>query len=135
MVVRKQSRRHCNFSLMALLLVLLIMVASAPAAAGTTGQAKVDRLVMGLITPYLDYMRPWINPITRRSTLAWPAVPAAAGADVTMTSMTRSNAMREKLQRSLDCLRTTIEPPDSLRCGCRDVQSLARTRKPSCTGT
>src|SRR5882762_2378814 len=25
------------------------------------GKAKVDRLVMGLITPYLDYMRPWIN--------------------------------------------------------------------------
>jgi hypothetical protein len=61
MVVRKQSRRRCHFSLMALLLVLLIMVTSAPAAAGTAGQAKVDRLVMGLITPYLDYMRPWIN--------------------------------------------------------------------------
>src|SRR6266446_8267803 len=25
------------------------------------GKAKVDRLVMGLITPYLDYVRPWIN--------------------------------------------------------------------------
>jgi ABC-type transport system substrate-binding protein len=25
------------------------------------GKAKVDRLVMGLITPYLDYWRPWIN--------------------------------------------------------------------------
>jgi ABC-type transport system substrate-binding protein len=25
-----------------------------------TGQAKVDRLVMGLILPYRDYMRPWI---------------------------------------------------------------------------
>jgi ABC-type transport system substrate-binding protein len=25
------------------------------------GTAKVDRLVMGLISPYLDYMRPWIN--------------------------------------------------------------------------
>ena len=37
------------------------MVMSAPAAAGTAGQAKVDRLVMGLITPYLDYTRPWIN--------------------------------------------------------------------------
>ena len=32
--------------------------AQAPAAAG---KAKVDRLVMGLITPYLDYWRPWIN--------------------------------------------------------------------------
>ena len=27
----------------------------------TAGKAKVDRLVMGLITPYLDYIRPWIN--------------------------------------------------------------------------
>jgi ABC-type transport system substrate-binding protein len=25
------------------------------------GKAKVDRLIMGLITPYLDYIRPWIN--------------------------------------------------------------------------
>src|SRR5882724_8874334 len=25
------------------------------------GRAKVERLVMGLITPYLDYIRPWIN--------------------------------------------------------------------------
>src|ERR671918_708882 len=63
MVVRKQFRWRCRFSLMALLLVLLIMDTSAPAAAGTSGQAKVDRLVMGLITPYLDYMRPWINGI------------------------------------------------------------------------
>jgi len=27
----------------------------------SAGKAKVDRLVMGLITPYLDYVRPWIN--------------------------------------------------------------------------
>jgi hypothetical protein len=46
---------------MMLLIVLPIMVTSAPAATGTAGQAKVDRLVMGLITPYLDYVRPWIN--------------------------------------------------------------------------
>jgi peptide/nickel transport system substrate-binding protein len=61
MVVCKQSMMRCGFSLMALLLALLIMVTSAPAATGTAGQAKVDRLVMGLITPYLDYVRPWIN--------------------------------------------------------------------------
>jgi ABC-type transport system substrate-binding protein len=29
----------------------------------SAGKAKVDRLVMGLITPFLDYMRPWINGI------------------------------------------------------------------------
>jgi peptide/nickel transport system substrate-binding protein len=61
MVVCKQSMIRCGLSLMAPLLVLLIMVTAAPAAAGTAGQAKVDRLVMGLITPYLDYVRPWIN--------------------------------------------------------------------------
>jgi hypothetical protein len=27
----------------------------------SAGKPKVDRLVMGLITPYLDYVRPWIN--------------------------------------------------------------------------
>jgi peptide/nickel transport system substrate-binding protein len=61
MVVRKRSRLLHSFFLMALLTVLLIIMTSAPAAAGTAGQAKVDRLVMGLITPYLDYTRPWIN--------------------------------------------------------------------------
>ena len=60
MVVRKQSGGTV-VSPLALLLILFIMVTSAQAAAGTAGQAKVDRLVMGLITPYLDYMRPWIN--------------------------------------------------------------------------
>ena len=43
------------------LLVLMVATASAGAATPTPGQAKVDRLVMGLITPYLDYVRPWIN--------------------------------------------------------------------------
>src|SRR5262249_47335721 len=27
----------------------------------SAGKPKVYRLVMGLITPYLDYVRPWIN--------------------------------------------------------------------------
>ncbi len=61
MVVCKQSRLRCTFFPLAVLFVILIMVTSTPAAAGTAGQAKVDRLVMGLITPYLDYTRPWIN--------------------------------------------------------------------------
>jgi peptide/nickel transport system substrate-binding protein len=59
MMMRERSMLRCGFCLMALLLVLLIT--STPGVAGTAGQAKVDRLVMGLITPYLDYMRPWIN--------------------------------------------------------------------------
>jgi ABC-type transport system substrate-binding protein len=41
--------------------VLTLAIADAPAGTPTTGQAKLDRLVMGLITPYLDYTRPWIN--------------------------------------------------------------------------
>jgi peptide/nickel transport system substrate-binding protein len=59
MMMRERSMLRCGFCLLALLLVLLIT--SAPGVAGTAGQAKVDRLVMGLITPYLDYTRPWIN--------------------------------------------------------------------------
>jgi ABC-type transport system substrate-binding protein len=46
--------------LLLLLLVLLLAAAYAPAAAPAAGQAKVDRLVMGLILPYRDYWRPWI---------------------------------------------------------------------------
>jgi peptide/nickel transport system substrate-binding protein len=59
MMMRERSMLRCGLCLLALLLVLLIT--SAPGVAGTAGQAKVDRLVMGLITPYLDYTRPWIN--------------------------------------------------------------------------
>jgi ABC-type transport system substrate-binding protein len=42
-------------------MLLVLGMAAASAQAPTAGKAKVDRLVMGLITPYLDYMRPWIN--------------------------------------------------------------------------
>jgi peptide/nickel transport system substrate-binding protein len=41
--------------------LLITAIAQAPAATPPSGSAKVDRLVMGLITPYLDYVRPWIN--------------------------------------------------------------------------
>jgi ABC-type transport system substrate-binding protein len=41
-----------------MLLVLLLASAQAQPAAG---KAKVDRLVMGLINPFRDYWRPWIN--------------------------------------------------------------------------
>src|SRR6266571_9086340 len=43
---------------MLLILGLVGAEAQAPTAAG---KAKVDRLVMGLILPYRDYWRPWIN--------------------------------------------------------------------------
>ena len=48
--------------LLGLLPVLLLVLTGASALAQpATGKAKVDRLVMGLINPYRDYMRPWIN--------------------------------------------------------------------------
>jgi ABC-type transport system substrate-binding protein len=53
-------RRGALFYMLAVLLVLGCAVAYTQTQAGA-GKAKVDRLVMGLITPYLDYMRPWIN--------------------------------------------------------------------------
>src|SRR5215510_8036707 len=41
--------------------LLLVPTGASPQAQPATGKAKVDRLVMGLINPYRDYMRPWIN--------------------------------------------------------------------------
>ena len=41
--------------------VLLLGTAGAQAQTQAAGQAKVDRLVMGLILPYRDYVRPWIK--------------------------------------------------------------------------
>ena len=61
MMVCNRSMLRCGFSLIAVLLLVFIMGTSTPGTAGIAGQAKVDRLVMGLITPYLDYSRPWIN--------------------------------------------------------------------------
>ncbi|HSF30228.1 MAG TPA: ABC transporter substrate-binding protein [Candidatus Tectomicrobia bacterium] len=60
-MARERSLLCVGLSLTAVLLIFLLAATSAPAVAGTAGQAKVDRLVMGLITPYLDYTRPWIN--------------------------------------------------------------------------
>ena len=48
--------------LVCLLPVLLLALTGVSAQAQpAAGKAKVDRLVMGLINPYRDYMRPWIN--------------------------------------------------------------------------
>src|SRR3989441_8915445 len=45
----------------AVALLSLMRVRADAETAPTAGKAKVDRLIMGLITPYLDYIRPWIN--------------------------------------------------------------------------
>lgn len=41
--------------------VVPVVLALTWGSAAAQGKAKVDRLVMGLITPYLDYWRPWLN--------------------------------------------------------------------------
>src|SRR3989454_9026851 len=56
---RLRKVRALRFGL--LLSILLLVAAPAVAQTPTPGKPKVDRLVMGLITPYLDYVRPWIN--------------------------------------------------------------------------
>jgi ABC-type transport system substrate-binding protein len=59
MVPSRSWTSTVSVGLLSVLLLLLSgeRVPAQPAA----GKAKVDRLVMGLITPYRDYMRPWIN--------------------------------------------------------------------------
>src|SRR5262245_36432819 len=47
--------------LRSLLLVPILLIAATTGGGQTPGKPKVERLVMGLITPYLDYVRPWIN--------------------------------------------------------------------------
>src|SRR5262249_10915772 len=59
-MARKRVRPVATFHSL-LLLPMLLLVSATTAGAQTPGKAKVDRLVMGLITPYLDYVRPWIN--------------------------------------------------------------------------
>ena len=44
-----------------LLVLVLIQGGAAAQAQPAAGKAKVDRLVLGLIEKYRDYMRPWIN--------------------------------------------------------------------------
>src|SRR3989441_3051969 len=45
----------------ALALLSLVLVQAEAQTQQAAGKVKVDRLIMGLITPYLDYIRPWIN--------------------------------------------------------------------------
>src|SRR5262245_39671481 len=51
-------KSYLLFFLVPMLLALLLASAQAHPAAG---KAKADRLVMGLIEKYRDYVRPWIN--------------------------------------------------------------------------
>src|SRR3989475_5269179 len=60
-MARDRFRKVAALRHVLLLSILLLVAAPAVAQAPTPGKPKVDRLVMGLITPYLDYVRPWIN--------------------------------------------------------------------------
>src|SRR5262249_27444212 len=57
----RHVRRKCALLFVVPALLSLALVQTEAQTQPATGNAKVDRLVMGLITPYLDYMRPWIN--------------------------------------------------------------------------
>jgi len=59
MILKRFSKLHGLLCL--LVALLLVPTGASPQAQPATGKAKVDRLVMGLINPYRDYMRPWIN--------------------------------------------------------------------------
>ena len=59
-MMRIQSWR-CALLYVVLALLSLALVQAEAQTQPATGKVKVDRLVMGLITPYLDYIRPWIN--------------------------------------------------------------------------
>ncbi len=52
---------RCRKFFLWLVPALVLMTLGTGAAQAPAGKAKADRLVMGLITPFLDYMRPWIN--------------------------------------------------------------------------
>ena len=58
---RERSKKVAALRYVLLLPILLLEAAPAMAQTSTPGKPKVDRLVMGLITPYHDYVRPWIN--------------------------------------------------------------------------
>jgi ABC-type transport system substrate-binding protein len=60
-MVRPHGSMRDGLSLLAVVLVVVLTLLPSADAAPAAGQAKVDRLIMGLITPYLDYTRPWIN--------------------------------------------------------------------------
>ncbi len=50
-----------NVLLCLLPMLLVVLTGVSAQAQPATGKAKADRLVMGLINPYRDYMRPWIT--------------------------------------------------------------------------
>src|SRR5438552_213671 len=56
-----QVRFRKSYLLLLIMPMLLVLLCASVQAQPAAGKAKVDRLVMGLIEKYRDYMRPWIN--------------------------------------------------------------------------
>ena len=57
-MVHRRGRQSVRGLCIVLVLLSLVLVQAGAQAQQAAGKAKVDRLVMGLITPYLDYWRP-----------------------------------------------------------------------------
>ena len=57
----RQARLRQSAGLSLVLMLLLSMVFLGGGAQAQTGEAKVDRLVIGLINPFRDYFRAWIS--------------------------------------------------------------------------
>src|SRR4029453_18211994 len=57
----RQARFRKPYLLFLIVPMLLVLLRAGVQAQPAADKAKVDRLVMGLILPYRDYWRPWIN--------------------------------------------------------------------------
>ena len=61
MMMHARVRKFTVLCLMVSVLLLLSIAGAQAQTQAAAGKAKADRLVMGLIEKYRDYVRPWIN--------------------------------------------------------------------------
>src|SRR5919109_571763 len=57
----RQARFRKSYLLFLIVPMVLVLLCAGVQAQPAAGKAKVDRLVLGLIEKYRDYVRPWIN--------------------------------------------------------------------------
>ena len=60
-MVHRRGWKSALWLCIALALLSLVLVQAEAQTQPAVGKAKVERLVMELVTPCLDYIRPWIN--------------------------------------------------------------------------